>query len=65
MNVGRNTGDTTGKDFPGFRGELGKQVGVLIVQLIHRDVHPATGKTTVGTTEVGEAFSGLGLAHSG
>ena len=58
--MGRQSGETTGKDLAALGGELFEQVGVLEVNRIRGDVETTARHASVGTAEVGAALWGFG-----
>jgi hypothetical protein len=64
MDPGSHTSHTTRKELSCLGAELGEHFGVLVADLLRRNVHATTWHATIVTAKGDEAFFSLGLAHN-
>ena len=62
VHFGGQPGHAAGKDFAGFRGELGQEIRVEQIDLVHRDVETAARHLAIARAETNTTFYSLGFS---
>ncbi len=62
VHLGGQPGHSARKNLAGFRSELGQEIGVKQIYLIHRDVETTTRHLTIARAETNTTFYSLGFS---